>query len=102
LKLVVEDTETQPATALQKMRHHFNSGVRFFIGPQSSGEVSECLPFANANQIVFVSQSSTSPALAIADDGLFRFCNSDDVQGTVAANIAKATGLKHLIFSWRG
>jgi branched-chain amino acid transport system substrate-binding protein len=102
LRLVVEDTQTEPTVGLQKMQSWFGEGVRFFSGPQASGVARECLAFANSNQILFVSQSSTSPALAISDDWLFRFCTSDDIQGPAVATIAQAAGVKHLIFSWRG
>jgi branched-chain amino acid transport system substrate-binding protein len=102
LKLVVEDTLAQPATALQKMRQHFNAGVRFFVGSMWSAEVKECLSFANTNKAVIVSPGSSAPELAIANDWLFRFSNSDEIEGTARANIAKAAGLKHLIYSWPG
>ena len=102
LRLEVEDTQTEPTVGLQKMQSWFGVGVRFFAGPQASGVARECLAFANSNQILFVSQSSTSPALAIADDWLYRFCTADDIQGPAVANIAKAAGAKHLIFTWRG
>jgi len=102
VNLVVEDTQTEPTVGLQKMQSWFGEGVRFFAGPQASGVAREVLSFANSNQILFVSPSSTSPALALADDWLYRFCTSDDIQGPALANIAKAAGVEHLIFSWRG
>ncbi len=102
LKVVPEDTQTEPAVALRKMQNWFGDGVRFFSGPQSSGEASECLNIANSNQILFVSQSSTSPTLAIADDWLFRFCTDDSIQGPAIAGVAAAAGVKHLIFAWQG
>jgi branched-chain amino acid transport system substrate-binding protein len=102
LKLVVEDTQSEPQVALQKVRHWSGQGVQFFTGPQSSGEIRECLSFANANRVLLVSPSSTLPALAIADDWLFRFCASDDAQGPAIARLAKAKDLEHLIFAWRG
>jgi branched-chain amino acid transport system substrate-binding protein len=102
LRLVVEDTQTEPTVGLQKMQSWFGEGVKFFSGPQASGVARECLAFANSNQILFTSQSSTSPALAIAGDWLFRFCTSDDIQGPAVAKIAQTAGIKHLIFAWRG
>ncbi len=102
LRMVVEDTQTEPTVGLQKMQSWFGEGVKFFSGPQASGVARECLAFANSNQILFTSQSSTSPALAIANDWLFRFCTSDDIQGPALAKISQAAGIKNLIFSWRG
>jgi branched-chain amino acid transport system substrate-binding protein len=102
LNLVADDTGTDGPTALSKMQTWFGNGVKFFSGPQASGEAMACLEFANSNKILFVSQSSTSPALAIADDWLFRFCTTDALQGPAIARVAAEAGVKHLIFSWRG
>lgn len=102
LDLKVEDTATDPPTALQKMKSWFGTGVKFFIGPYASGECKECLTFANANKILFVASSSTSPALSIPNDSLFRFCPDDLVQSPAVARTAWEAGVRHLIISWRG
>lgn len=102
LRLEIDDTATEGPVGLAKMQSWFGEGVRFFAGPQASGVAQECLAFANANQILFISPSSTSPALAIADDWLFRFCPTDAVQGPAIAAVAQAAGVEHLIFGWRG
>ncbi len=102
LKLEIDDTATEGPVGLSKMQSWFGKGVKFFAGPMASGVAMECLAFANANQILYISPSSTSPALAIADDWLFRFCTTDEVQGPALAAAAKAAGVEHLIFAWRG
>ncbi|MBC7338684.1 MAG: ABC transporter substrate-binding protein [Firmicutes bacterium] len=102
LDLKIEDTATDPPTALQKMKTWFGTGVKFFIGPYASGECKECLTFANANKILFVASSSTSPALSIPNDSLFRFCPDDLVQSPAVARTAWEAGVRHLIISWRG
>ncbi len=102
LRIVIEDTATDPPTGLRKMQSWFGEGVKFFAGPQASGVARECLAFANANKILFISPSSTSPALAIADDWLFRFCTSDAIQGPAVAKMAQEAGVEQLIFVWRG
>jgi branched-chain amino acid transport system substrate-binding protein len=96
------DTATEGPVGLTKMQSWFGEGVTFFAGPQASGVAQELLAFANANQILYISPSSTSPALAIADDFLFRFCTTDEVQGPAIAALAQAAGIEHLIFGWRG
>ena len=101
LRLEIDDTATEGPVGLTKMQSWFGEGVKFFAGPMASGVAQECLAFANANQILYVSPSSTSPALAIADDFLFRFCTTDEVQGPAIAAVAKAAGIEHLIFTWR-
>ncbi len=102
LRLEVDDTATEGPVGLAKMQSWFGEGVRFFAGPMASGVAQECLAFANANQILFISPSSTSPALAIADDFLLRFTTTDEVQGPAIAAVAQAAGVEHVIFSWRG
>lgn len=102
LELTIEDTATDGPTALVKMKAWFGNGVMFFVGPQSSGEAKEVLTFANANKILVVSQSSTTPALSIAGDWLFRFCPDDFIQGPGIARVMWDAGVRHVIFTWRG
>lgn len=102
LELIIDDTTTDPPTALRKMTTWFGEGVKFFLGPQSSGEAREVLAFANANQIMFISPSSTAPGLAIVDDWLFRFCPSDALQGPAIAKSIQESGAQQVIFAWRG
>ncbi len=102
LRLEIDDTQTEGPVGLRKMQSWYGDGVEFFAGPQGSGVAQECLGFANSNQILFISPSSTSPALGIADDWLFRFCTDDLVQGPAIAAAAEAAGVTHIIFSWMG
>jgi branched-chain amino acid transport system substrate-binding protein len=102
LELKIEDTATHGPTALEKMKAWFGRGVRFFVGPYSSGECKESLTFADANKILFVSPSSTAPALAIAGDYLFRFPPDDAIQGPAIARTVWEAGVRHAIFTWRG
>jgi len=102
LRLEIDDTQTEGPVGLRKMQSWFGEGVEFFAGPQGSGVAQECLAFANSNEILFISPSSTSPALAIEDDWLFRFCTDDQVQGPAIAAIAAEAGAEVIIFSWQG
>ncbi|MBW6464599.1 MAG: ABC transporter substrate-binding protein [Firmicutes bacterium] len=102
LRLEVDDTATEGPVGLTKMQSWYGEGVEFFAGPQASGVAQELLAFANANQILYISPSSTSPALGIADDWLFRFCTDDTIQGPAIGAAIKASGAEHVIFGWRG
>jgi len=62
------------------------SGSRFVIGPQSSAELAVVIPYASSTKTIVVSQGSTAGSLAIAGDGVFRFCPSDKVEGAAIAN----------------
>jgi branched-chain amino acid transport system substrate-binding protein len=81
VKLIVEDTATDPKTALDKVQALHGRGVKIFIGPMSSAEVSEVKSYADANGLLIISQSSTSPALSIPNDSILRFCPTDAAQG---------------------
>lgn len=71
MELVIEDTGSDPVQALQKLQVLQQQGIRVVVGPFGSEEVSAVLPFANQNQILLISPTSTAPSLA-QDDMLFR------------------------------
>jgi len=102
LKLEIEDTATHGPTALEKMTTWFGAGVKFFVGPLSSGECKELLTYSDANKILYVSPSSTSPALSIPGDWLFRFPPDDFIQGPGIARLMWDAGVRQVIFTWRG
>ncbi|MBM4236363.1 MAG: ABC transporter substrate-binding protein [Firmicutes bacterium] len=102
LRLEIDDDATEGPVGLTKMQSWFGEGVQIFVGPQASGVAQEMLAFANANQILYISPSSTSPALAIADDWLFRFCTDDNIQGPAIGALIKEAGIEHVIFGWQG
>jgi len=88
LKLVAEDTQTDPDIALEKLESLAARGIKLIIGPLSSGEVRAIKGFADSNKILVTSQSSTAPDLAIADDYIFRFCPTDKLgQGPALARL---------------
>ena len=62
-------------------------GIRYFVGPSTSGNSGRVLEFANANNLTLISPSSTAPSLAIGDDALFRLVPNDSKQGKVLADI---------------
>lgn len=102
VKIYIEDTATDPKTALDKIMTLHGRGIRFIIGPMTSAEVSEVKSYADANEILVVSQSSTSPALAIPDDWVYRYCPTDVIQGPAAARLAYEQGIRYLVQVWRG
>ena len=102
LKLYVEDTETKPSVALEKLMALHSKGVKVVIGPMASAGVKALKEYADSNKILVVSPSSTSPALAIPDDYIFRFPPTDELQGKIAPRFAKTLGATHIIVVWRG
>ncbi len=102
LQLVVEDTATDPKTALDKVRMLHGRGIKFFIGPMGSGEIREIKSYVDSNKLLVISQSSTSPALSIPGDFILRYCPDDNVQGPAIARVAFDAGVRYLIPVWLG
>jgi len=98
LELVVEDTQTDPDLALEKVESLAARGIELIIGPLSSGEVRAIKGFCDSNKILAVSQSSTAPDLAIADDYIFRFCPTDKLgQGPALGRLIYDDGYRYVI-----
>ncbi len=85
-------------TALQSFAA---SGVQVVVGPLNSGTAQFILSYANSNHIVLISPSSTSPALAISGDYLFRTAPNDAAQGLADARILKDRGANAVIIVQR-
>ncbi len=102
VKVVIEDSETKPDVALQKLQSLYSQGIKFVIGPMASSEVRNLKGFADSNKIIIFSPSSTSPALAIPDDYIFRLVTDDTFQGKVIAGLVKQAGIEHAVLVWRG
>ena len=102
LKLYVEDTETKPSVALEKLMSLHAKGVKVVVGPMASASVKALKEYADSNRIVVISPSSTAAALGIPGDYIFRFCPSDLIQGPIGPKFAKQLGVTHIIFVWRG
>jgi branched-chain amino acid transport system substrate-binding protein len=102
VRLIVEDTETDPAVALEKLQNLAGKGVKIVIGPDSSTEVEAVKAYADKNGILLVSQSSTAPSLAIPGDNVFRFCPDDTHQAEAVAMLMWADGVRVVIPLWRG
>lgn len=102
VKIVIEDTQTSPDVALQKLQSLYSQGIKFVAGPMASSEVKNVMGFANSNHILIFSPSSTSPALAIPNDFIFRLVVDDRLQGEALAQLANHYGLKHVVVVWRG
>jgi branched-chain amino acid transport system substrate-binding protein len=100
--LEIEDTATDPEQALTDMETWHGQGVQLFIGPMSSGECTQLLTYADANQLIMVSPSSTAISLMLPDDSLFRFCPDDTIQGPAIAALLKDEGITDVVATWRG
>ena len=85
LDIQIEDTATDPVKALEKLQELNAKGIGIIVGPQTSGETRNIKGYADSNNMLLISQSSTAPELAIAGDNVFRFVTDDTRQGPAIA-----------------
>jgi branched-chain amino acid transport system substrate-binding protein len=97
LSLIVEDTKTDPAVALEKLRSLHDRGARLVIGPYSSSEVKAVKEYADKNDIVLISPLSTATSLAISSDNIFRFTPDDELEANAVAALAQADGIRTIL-----
>jgi branched-chain amino acid transport system substrate-binding protein len=92
------DTKLDASTAKEAMMTGFSkNGIRIFIGPQSSAELTAVKEFADNNSILVISQGSTASSLAISNDAVFRYCPGDAVEGAAVANTMYSSGKRVVI-----
>ena len=99
LKVVYRDTHWDPEVALEAVEGLAEMGIQFVIGPVSSSVVLGITEYANANQILILSPSSTAPASFFdnPDDYIYRFVVPDDHQGKAIARSMYDDGIKKVV-----
>ncbi len=102
VRLVVEDTATDPAVALDKLKQLEKEGIRIVIGPGSSAELEAIRSYADEHGILVVSTMSTAPSLAIEGDNVFRFVPPDTFQADAMAYCLEEDGIAAVVPVWRG
>ena len=99
--LVVLDTESDPAISLEKLKLLAKNDIRIVIGPATSAEVGALKNFADKNDIIIMSHSSTAPSLAVEGDNIFRFVPDDLNQAKEIAKEMWSQGIRMVIPFWR-
>jgi len=100
--VIIEDTQTDPAVALEKLEALDKQGARIVIGPGSSAELEAARTYADEHGIILISTMSTAPSLAIAGDNVYRFVPPDTYQAGAMAYYLKADGIAAVVPIWRG
>lgn len=102
-EFVIEDTQTKPDVALQKLQELNALGVKAVVGPMTSAEVRNLLSYATNSKILMVSPSSTAAALAVPNRGyLYRTVTTDLFQDRAIAKMITHFGYKYVIVLYRG
>ena len=102
IRLLVEDTKTNPMVAREKLKDLAGKGVRVVIGPYTSAELKAVKAYADKNGILLLSCSSTAPSLTVPEDNLFRFVPDDTHQAEALARWMWQDGIKVIIPMYRG
>src|SRR5256886_5821559 len=97
----VRDTQLDPSRALDAIADLDRRGVKIVIGPQSSAEVAMIKPYADAHNILVISQGSTASSLAIAGDNIFRFCPNDTREAEAIVALMWHDGIHTIVPLWR-
>ncbi len=100
-RLLVRDTQLDPSQALDAITDLDQRGVKIIIGPQSSAEVAMIKPYADAHNILVISQGSTASSLAIAGDNIFRFCPNDMREAEAIVALLRHDGIRAIVPLWR-
>lgn len=99
--LAVDDYALDNQRALLDLQSFSASGIQVVVGPLNSAAAAYILPFANSNHIFLISPSSSSTALGIPNDYLFRTSPTDAAQSRVAARMMFDLGARAVIIVQR-
>jgi len=99
--LFVRDTQQDPVKALAAIKDLEKRGVQIIVGPQTSAEVAMIKPFADAHNILVISQGSTASSLAIAGDNIFRFCPNDKREAAAIVALMQHDSIHAIVPLWR-
>jgi branched-chain amino acid transport system substrate-binding protein len=100
-RLLVRDTHLDPSKALNAIMDLDHRGVKIVIGPQSSSEVAEIMPYADAHNILVISQGSTASSLAFPGDNILRFCPNDILEAQAIVALVRHDGIRTIVPLWR-
>ncbi|WP_051261497.1 ABC transporter substrate-binding protein [Desulfovibrio inopinatus] len=102
LRLLVEDTRSDPQTALDGIKRLASAGAHIVIGPCTDKAVDAVKPYADRNNIIVLSPSSTGPYLSQRGDNIFRLSPMDTYQAEALANLMLEQGKTVVVPIWEG
>jgi branched-chain amino acid transport system substrate-binding protein len=97
VRLVVEDTATDPVVAQAKIRKLYDAGARIVVGPATSAEITAVKDWADSHGMIIIGYASTSPALSIPGDNVYRLVPDDTRQGEAMAAYLNRSGIRVVI-----
>ena len=100
--LVMANSKSSPEDSLEAIKQLHSIGAKIIVGPATSTAVLGAKEYADTNDIILISYSSTSPLLSIPGDNLLRLVPDDINQGKVIAQRMIDDGIKVVVPMWRG
>ena len=100
--LLMANSKTSREDSLAAIKKLHENGAKIIVGPAISSTVDAAREYADANNIILISYSSTSPLLSIEGDNLFRLVPDDTNQGKIVAERMISDGIKVIVPIWRG
>jgi ABC-type branched-subunit amino acid transport system substrate-binding protein len=100
--LLMADSKTSPEGSLVAIKKLHENGAKIIVGPAIGNTVNAAKEYADANNIILISYSSTSSLLSIEGDNLFRLVPDDVNQGKIVAEKMISDGIKVIVPIWRG
>lgn len=97
VRLLVEDTGTDPAVASEKIKKLQQQGARIIVGPASSAEIANVKDWAEQHEVILIGYGSTAPALSVAGDNVFRLVPDDTRQAEAMAGYLNLSGIRVII-----
>ena len=101
INLIVEDSQTLPTVALDKLQVLHANNIKIVLGPETSSNLQNMKGYADANGMLLFSCCSTSPLLAISGDTIFRMAPDDSNQGAAIGKIFSDAGIEVMVPVWR-
>lgn len=97
LKIVHEDSATNPVIALEKITSFNAKNIHLVVGPASSSELRNIIGYANSNEMLIFSPASTAPSLAIPNDNVYRLTPDDSKQGPAISALLINSGIDVIV-----
>jgi branched-chain amino acid transport system substrate-binding protein len=98
----IEDTQSDPKIALERLKGLLVRGIRVVIGPDFDEEIAEVRDFAKANGMLLLSPGSAGPFLTKKEGELYRFAPMNTHQSEAVAGLAAQEGVDALVPIWEG
>ncbi|MFO7722920.1 MAG: ABC transporter substrate-binding protein [Bacteroidales bacterium] len=97
VELLIEDTQSDTTLAKTKMQSLVDRGARLIIGPYTSTEALAIKSIADNGNVLLVSHSAVSTALAIPGDNFLRFAPSDQYQAEALNAMLESDSIKGIV-----